>query len=447
MSSSTFTSLRINNAEQLKESVSETQNTKLYFTFGKISPWDPPYNDEYTPQPANNSVSNVSEIWRNMIGGKLINGSDIYHVIPRYNWTANTVYRAYDNLATDLFDDNVMFYVVNSNFDVYKCLANNYSSNSTIEPTSINPSVSTITSDGYIWKYMYTISDNELMKFVTDDYITVKTLNSDDGSSQWKVQDAAIDGSIEYIYLTHNGANYTNSQNIIVTISGDGSGATARAIMNNTYNTINNVIITNPGYGYTYANVTIEGGGTIPSTANIANARAIISPIGGHGSDPLYELGGKNLMFNIRLKYSEDGIFPETNDFRQVSILKDPLDLTSNTMSKYAFLQSYVMTLFGSGDYLNDEIVFQGKDLANSTFSGEVLHWDYQNNKIYIINTKGTPTGENLNGTEFFSSRQVIDIVSGECIKYSGKILYSNNFKPISRSSDQIEDFKILIKF
>lgn len=444
--STTFNALRINNAEQLKESVTESQNTKLYFTFGKITSWQPPYNDE-VPQPANSSISTIPEVWRNMIGGKLINGSDIAHVIPRYNWTANTVYRAYDNLAPDLYDANVKFYIVNSNYNVYKCIANNYGSNSTVEPTSVNPSVETITSDGYIWKYMYTISDNDLMRFTTDDYIPVKTISSDDGSTQWSVQEAAIDGAINYIYVTNPGAYYTNSQNIVVTITGDGSGAAAFAVMSNVTNTVNNIIVTNPGYGYTYANVTINGGGTIASTANIANARAIISPIGGHGSDPLYELGGKNLMFNIRLRYSEDGVFPETNDFRQISILKDPLDTTSNTMVKPAFLQAQVLTLFGSGDYNNDEIVYQGKDLANSTFSGEVLHWDYVNSKIYLINTKGTPSSDNLQGTEFFSSRQVIDIVSGECTKYSGKLLYTDNIKPISRSPDQIEDFKILVKF
>lgn len=444
--SATFNALRINNAEQLKESVSEPQATKMYFTFGKILDWEPPYNDE-APQPANSSVSTIFEVWRNMIGGKLVNGSDIAHVIPRYNWTANTSYVAYDNMSTNLFNDNVKFYVVNSNYDVYKCISNNYGSLSTVEPTSVNPSVETITSDGYIWKYMYTISDNDLIRFTTENYIPVKTLSSDDGSTQWQVQDSAIDGAINYIYVTNPGAYYTNSQNIVVTVTGDGTGFSAYAVMSNVTNTVNNIIVTNPGYGYTYANVTIVGGGTRPSVANIANARAIISPPGGHGSNPLYELGGKNLMFNLRLRYSEEGVFPETNDFRQVALLKDPLEASSNVISNSTFLQSYVLTLFGAGDYVNDEIVYQGKDLANSTFSGEVLHWDYVNSKIYLINTKGTPTGDNLQGTVQFSSRQIIDIVSGEGVRNSGKLLYVDNIKPILRSPDQIEDFKILMKF
>ena len=40
MSSATFIDLRVNNAQQFKESVSEpTPNTKLYMTIGRSMPW------------------------------------------------------------------------------------------------------------------------------------------------------------------------------------------------------------------------------------------------------------------------------------------------------------------------------------------------------------------------------------------------------------------------
>jgi hypothetical protein len=445
--STTFEALRINNAEQLKESVNEALSSNIYFTFGRVLPWATPYNDFTVPKPANSSISTTYEVWNHMVGGKRINGSDIAHVIPRYSWTYGETYTGYSHLSTNLFDDNVKFYIINRNNDVYKCLSNNYGKISTVEPTSINPTVDTITSDGYVWKYMYTLSDNEIIRFCTDDYITVKTLKTNDGSTQWAVQSAAIDGGISHIEITNPGHYYTNSQNITLTVTGDGSGFSGVALMSNATNTINTVIVTNPGFGYTYANVTIGGGGTRPTKSNVANARAIISPPGGHGSNPLYELGGKNLMFNIKLRYDEDGTFPPTNDFRQVAIIKDPKDLSANTLSTPAFLQAKVLTLFGSGDYLDDEIVYQGPSLVRSTFSGEVMHWDYVNNRIYLVNTKGTPTGAKLQGTVLFSSRQVIDIENGLCTPYSGQILYVDNMTPVSRAPDQIEDFKILVKF
>ena len=72
---------------------------------------------------------------------------------PRINWTSGTVYDYYrhdygnritggtsiqsaNSGATNLYDAN--FYVMNSNFQVYKCLDNNNNGQSTIEPTGEN---------------------------------------------------------------------------------------------------------------------------------------------------------------------------------------------------------------------------------------------------------------------------------------------------------------------
>jgi len=53
-------------------------------------------------------------------------------------------------------------YVMTSARNVYKCLSNNNSALSTVEPTgdytSSNGNIAT--SDGYIWKYMYNITIN-----------------------------------------------------------------------------------------------------------------------------------------------------------------------------------------------------------------------------------------------------------------------------------------------
>jgi hypothetical protein len=41
------------------------------------------------------------------------------------------------------------------------------------------------------------------------------------------------------------------------------------------------------------------------------------------------------------------------------------------------------------GNFLDNEIVFQGTSLANSTASGEVALWDYTKNELKLINIKG----------------------------------------------------------
>lgn len=440
MSSTTFINLRINSSEQLKESVSEpSPNTKLYLAYGKITGWD----NESSPDVANNSTATEYQIWENMIGGKKVFGSDISHAIPRINWASNTVYYAYDHMTTDLHNPNNKFYVVTSDYNVYKCIANNYGANSTTEPTTVNPNTVITTADGYVWKYMYSISDSDLMRFTTTNYVPVKTLPANDGSIQWQVQDNSVEGAIYSILVTNGGSNYSNNQNISVTISGDGASATATANINVTSGMVETISMTDYGSGYTYATVAISGGG-----GTGANARAIMSPVGGHGSNPLYELGGCNLIFNPTLSGIEDTDLPTTNDFRQISILKDPVIFgTSNGVSNVRFVQAYTVITSGTGNYLEDELVYQGTSPELSTFSGRVVSWTLSSNTALLINTSGTPRAGTLIGANSFTARYVTETTPGELKKYSGQLLYLNNITPITRSADQTEDFKIVLKF
>jgi hypothetical protein len=439
MASTSLIKLRVNTAEQVKESVSEPANTRMYLTYGRVGSWA---NDSAPPQ-ANNSVLTEYEVWQQMIGGKKVLGSDICHVIPRFTWTANTVYTAYDHTAPNLYDGNTKFYVMTSNFDVYKCLANNSSANSTVEPVAINTTVPTELSDGYIWKYMYTVSDSDQLRFTNSTYMPVRYISADDGSLQWSVQNGAVDGSILALQITSGGSNYSNTSNLVVTISGDGTSATARANINTISKTVNSIQLTDYGSGYTFATVAIGGGGGTGATA-----RAIIAPPGGHGKNALYELGGSNLMFNLKLKNSEDGILAAANDFRQIALIKDPLSTGGiNAFSNVAFSQAYKLTTQGSGDYTQDEFVYQGASLTTSSFSGQILSWDSTNAVATIINTTGTPTSRSLVGANSFTSRFVSTITTRELSPRSGQVMYVDNFIPITRSSDQTEDFKIVLKF
>lgn len=436
MFSDTSINFRVNNAEQFKESVSEPSPTYLYLTFGKTEAWP---NESSPPQANTAPVSNY-DIWKNMIGAKRLTGNDVNHVIPRINWTANTSYPAYDYMSS-----NTNFYVMNSQWNVFKCIANNNSSKSNTEPVTVSTTDDLITADGYVWKYLYSISDFERLRFSSSDFIPVKTLANDDGSTQWQVQQNSIDGALHSIVLTNGGSNYTNVSNIVVEISGDGSDASAVATINTVSNTVNSFSILAKGSGYTRASIYITGGGGTGATG-----RAIIAPPGGHGSDPLYELGGSNVMINGRIKGSEGGKLPVTNDYRQVSLISNPKDyLTGNTsVSNTTFLQATVVTTVGSGDYFENERVYQGVSLGVSSFRGTVLRWDSGNSKIYLINTEGTPSvSDTINGANSVVSRFVTSYSLPEALPYSGRLIYTDNIVAVNRSEDQTEEYKIVIKF
>lgn len=439
MSALDYIYLSIHNAEIFKKTVSETTpNTKLFITMGHVSPWD----DENSPPDANSSIASNYDVWSNMIGGKYITGNDIAIVVPRFDWAANTEYAAYDHLNSTLYDGNP-FYVLNSDSAVFKCLGNNNGQLSTVEPATYDTTAPFTTADGYIWKFMYQLSSAELLRFTTTTYHPVKTLTGDDGSLQWSVQNNARQGSIETIYVVDGGSGFTNTANIVVSVSGDSASVVAAQVSNISLDgAITSIVVSDPGINFTYANVSISGGG-----GTGASARAIISPPGGHGSNPLYELGGHQVVIDARLKYDEEGVLPVTNDYRQIALLKNPIDrLTGNIATLAAFSQMTVVTTSGSGLYIQDEIVYQGNNLETASFSGQVVHYDDAINKLYLINTTGTPTASRtLVGKSSFVARTLASVQQPDLVKNSGIILFTKNIPPVARASDQLEVHKILL--
>ena len=183
---------RVHNAEQFKEAFDETSNTIMYFFVGRNEAFP---DDNSPPTPVNSTANVEFTPWRQMMGAKRVQASDVTHAIPRYDWTSGTVYDYYDDQDTNLIESDD-FYVITEDYNVYKCLWNADGGASTTKPTGTSTSKFTA-ADGYIWKYMYTVSTANALKFLTNDYIPVQTLASDDGSDQWDIQSAAVDGGID----------------------------------------------------------------------------------------------------------------------------------------------------------------------------------------------------------------------------------------------------------
>lgn len=443
MSSVFSENLRIYNAEQFKQSISELGPTSIYLSIGKVGAWE---NDSEPPQ-AEAGVETFNSVWQQMIAAKLIVGSDVKHVTRRINWTSSTVYDAYDHCTCSLilFDDAVKFFVLTTDWNVYKCLSNNNGAPSTVMPTQTIVDAAVEEQDGYIWKYMYTLTAEERIRFMTDSYIPVRTLLADNNSLQWQVQNSAISGSIDVIKVVNSGSNYSNANNITVTVTGDGTGATARAKINATSNTISSITMINRGASYTYATISITDTGAGSNAA----ANAVISPPGGHGSDPMRELGGSYLILNPRIKSSEDGKISINNEYRQIALLQDPIVVgTGNIASNTVYTQVVKLTMSPSStEFVEDEYVYQGESLLNSTFKGLVVDWNSGNNILQLTDTTGIITSVILNGATSGTSRFVESITEKELRPYSGNLLYVDNIVPIERAADQTEDYKIVLKF
>jgi hypothetical protein len=484
---------------------------------------------EAEPPAPDDSYQNIYyDIWRNMMSLKKVQTSDVSHVIPRYDWSYNQFFVRYDDKDPDLFEKK--FYTYTTENNVYKCIDNNRGANSTVMPTGTGTSLIN-TADGYRWKYMYTISAGEVLKFRTADYIPVKTLSANDGSSQWTVQQnakASGNGAIFHIGIDANGYNYlsisntfvavtnttwmklkpsasgidgvytgsglfisegaaagqlrkivkywgsnntlivnsaftvapnTSSRYVIsplITIKGDSGGTTtsrATAYVSNTNNgQIRKIKMINVGRSYSTANVTIS--------ANSAHgfgaaAHAIISPLTGHGSDPVDELYGTTIMMNVRTTGGESNTFTTNNDFRIIGIMADPLLMNGSPATASVLDQTTRLGVeLVNGDFIGDEVIVG----QTSGAKARLVYFANNNNarsegvlKVIRVTTNGTgggfQVGELVVGSESNLTANVVSVTPGALKPFTGFLLYTENREPVLRDPAQTEDYKLTIKF
>ena len=393
-----YTSKKIafNNAEQFRESFYEPEPATVGYVFiGRSNQW----SNESSPDSIVDSVLDEKKVWDNIFAAKKITGSDVQLVIPRVNWTGDTKYREFDD-TTDLITlltantslNLKPMYVITTDRNVYKCLSNNASANSTVEPSGDYTTSNGIiqTADGYLWKYMFNVRRTD--KFLTNDWVPAPTsVQQLDYSSD---EDNLIDGGLSKIIVTAPGSGYNdpvvdvepfangnsmlflaNTTNVAANMSVTGTG-----ILNGTFITSvdpsqNKIVLSLPAIangGGTGNNITLttriyidgDGSGTLAtatintstqgidkvtvtstginySRANVfiygagsgATARAVLPPKYGHGYNPAEELGGSNVLISVKLgeiDATENGLVSTDTSFRVFGLLRDPHKYSSN---------------------------------------------------------------------------------------------------------------------
>jgi hypothetical protein len=192
---------KLNSAESFISSIEDNQ---YYFFVGNHIG----ANNE--SRPFDNEQDTVVSSYHGMIFGKRIQSNDTSLMIRRINWESGTIYDIYDHRDALLYDRD--FYVIvheGTQWDVFKCLENGDGAPSTVVPSRTNVSSDGddfyYPTDGYRWKFMYTISDANFDKFSTSTHVPVYVHANT--SSQ------AVRGSIDSIVVTENGKDYGNYLN------------------------------------------------------------------------------------------------------------------------------------------------------------------------------------------------------------------------------------------
>ncbi len=428
-----------------------------YVAIGKQTEWA---NSDTAAAPVD-TANTFYQFWNNMIGMKKITAADMNLVIPRVDWAANTVYVEYNQdtqmfakAAANVAYDN-KFYVRNSNDQVFKCLFNNTSANSTVMPEialdgQLPENAFIETSDGYKWKYMYTIPAGLKEKFFTSQYMPVTNENI--------VTNSAVDGRLDIIKITANGAGFnansnSNSYNI-VTITGDGSNANITVKITATAPNGGNITgynIIAGGNNYTRASLALVDPLKIANTANGA-LTAVIGPPGGHGANVAQELGASNLMLCVEIEGNESGKLPINglNTFRQIGILQDPLLANSvyATNTVYRTTTALGLAAAPSPAFTQKETIYVGTSLATATFTAVVEDYDSANLTVYVNNTTGTlSTPATLIGNSSGAIATALTETAPDVKKFSGDLLYIENSANISRSAVETQQVKLTLRF
>jgi len=451
---------RVHNAEQFKESFGEAADT-YYLGIGRPQAFadNQAFNDgtDTNPPTPNDDIGTEYYAYDDLLSAKKV--SDVSIVIPRRNWTTGTVYdyyrHDYGNInsagsvitsnsgASNLFDST--FYVLTSAYDVYKCIDNNDNATSTVEPTG-NKSTSTFsTADGYVWKYMYTLTADERQNYLSTDFMHVSTESTDYSTTA---------GALETVKITDAGSGGSDGTYSGVTIRGDGSGGTADVTVSS--GAITNVTINAAGSGYTYASLASSDIGSVSGY----DVDFIISPEDGHASDCVKELGGFFVMVNVNFTQDDgSGDFNTANDFRRIVLIRNPIDSGTSSVATADTLDATKSITMSStsGDFLPDEKITQ----SSSNAVGYVVDWNSSTKVLrYIqpqfanqgVDTNGdlvafTGTDTVTGGTSSVTGTPSSHDITPELQHDSGDVLYIENRKPITRAADQTENVKLIVEF
>ncbi len=506
--------LRILNAKNFVSMATSSSNS--YYAFvGLTNATDYSSGWEGNPPSPKDSFDQENDYWDTMIALKKISASDVNQVVRKITWSSGKTYDMYrhdisrtntskPSGATSLYSSN--YYVINSDYRVYICLQNGTDpENPTGRPsldeptfTDLEPKAAGNSGDGYIWKYLYTIKPNQIIKFDTVNFIPVpKDWETSSESAAIRTNAAATNNQLKIITITNRGIGIGTGIYTNVPIKGDGQGAKATIVVNND-SKVESVTVSVGGSGYTYGTVDLVGG-NVPTGTTTPTFDVIIPPKGGHGADIYRELGAYNVLVFSRIENDlENPDFITGNKIARVGLVENPQAYNSTSLLDIDKASAvYALKLAGTNyelatfipnsrftQTISTGITAVGRVVSYDQNTGVLKYW--QDKSLVGFNTDGSQnssptyglqlnrftssvgtggttiiTGSNLyidstftgisttlNSRTYNLGQSFIGGVSNpEVKKYSGNIIYVDNRPSITRSSNQKEDIKVILQF
>lgn len=425
----------------------------LYFFIGKPTEWT---NEASPDTPKNSDIALYQEL-DDLITVKRIDHTEMKIGVKRYNWTTGTVYASYNSSLKPVVDvlDNTAysapFYVLTDEYNVYKCLDNNNGSTSTIKPTGISTGVTSL-ADGYVWKYMGTLTTQDASDYLTADFFPVEYKKINDASNQWNVQQAAKPRSISSFNIVKQAGTFSTP---ITNITGVGTGASANAIKN-VSNGIRQIIISDCGQNYTaetYAIVSETGVSGLGATATATLTNGVITHITLDTVGSNYTSGAIVLVYGDGSNANITATIAGDNSVQQLNIVAGG--------TGYTFVKLFIIpgTAGAVGKAVLSPTLGHGNNIVTELgASGIIFGIRLQTNDYFITGAtsdfrqvgiiSNLKDVNNLIATQSFYTCPAHPNYSNVGLHRikpnTGNILYLNNINKVERNAGQEEFFRIV---
>lgn len=219
------------------------------------------------------------------------------------------------------------------------------------------------------------------------------------------------------------------------------STPSAITTINTTSNSIQSIVVLNPGAGITWCNVTIVTNSAAVSSN--ASVYAIVPPAGGHGFDAATELRAIGMGISFNFANSEGGTIPTNVAYDKIGIINNPFTLNANGTQGSA----YVTNTFSSvlqGNLTPTTTMAVGNSVTGLTSGALGIVAFCNGTNISLAGDKQFITGETIalaNGTSAVITINTI----GQVYTKNIKPLYIQNISNVTRSANNTESYKIII--
>lgn len=307
--------------------------------------------------------------------------------------------------------------------------------------------------------------------------MSIYTTNSDGVSHIYKIDTYTFDttsgyGKVRVVGTPRaDGVEFNAECSIIPTVElqGDGSGCIAKSEVVN--GQITNIIILNPGSGYTNLTASVKDpefdfAPEDPNSVDVrVELRPILSPMGGHGYNLIDELYCSHILLYGYITEADNNQIGTESSYSNIGVVKNPefVSASANTANTPDVFDNRIKIITDDIIYAIEGDVVKQLNASNKiTFTGKIHEVEDTANTAYISNYMGPfanqanndisfdPTAAIVNSTGqriIINSPQANNTIESDYIQRSGQVYFMEDFVPLVRTRTSREEYKLVLEF